>query len=509
MSNLEASVARTLSPPGGQPSELVADAHRRFATKPGRRQQRFAASFVAGEIVSGTMAIAGTTLIVEMACSAANQIGLIDRMQTQVCVLLSLLLGINGALGLYRSNNKNPLERFRLRATAMLLFVCAGTLLWIRGGPSVELAIVPLAGVIAFVLGSWVEHVIRTRLVKSEVLCAPTAILGTGASSRSLARLLLSRPACGLRPIGFIDHRAASDDIIDEPLPQHGTDGASAFLPVLGTLDRWRTDSSVEVVVVPDCALLPKDPAALYPLGVRQVLLVTRLGEFPTFGLHVRNADCFVALELGGKPNHRDQMLKRAIDLVVALVLLFLTAPVIGLLALAIKLVDPGPAFYGQWRVGHHGRPIRVLKLRTMYRDAEQRLERVLENDPALREQWRRYFKLARDPRILPRVGSLMRRTSLDELPQLWNVIRGNMSLVGPRPFPTYHLDAFDPEFRALRATVPPGLTGLWQISSRSNGDLEVQRAADSFYIKNRSLWLDLYILVATLPAVIGAEGAK
>src|SRR5262249_17336597 len=240
-------------------------------------------------------------------------------------------------------------------------------------------------------------------------------------------------------------HGGASHDISNEPLPHHNADGATAFLPVLGTLDRWRADSDVEVVVVPDCALLPKDPAALYLSGVGQVLLVTRLGGFPTFGLHVRNADCFVALELRGKPNRHDQMLKRAIDLGVALALLLLTAPIIGLLALAIKLVDPGPAFYGQWRVGHHGRPIRVLKLRTMYRDAEHRLERVLANDPELHEQWRRYFKLAQDPRILPRVGSLMRRTSLDELPQLWNVVRGNMSLVGPRPFPTYHLEAFDP----------------------------------------------------------------
>jgi lipopolysaccharide/colanic/teichoic acid biosynthesis glycosyltransferase len=325
---------------------------------------------------------------------------------------------------------------------------------------------------------------------------------------RALARLLLSHPACGLRPIGFIDNGACSDDNVDEFAPRHDADGTSAALPLLGTLDGWHADGSAEAVIVPDCEALPPDPTALYRLGARQVLVVNRLGELPSFGLQVRNVGCFVALELSGQRREPSERLKRAIDLALALALLLLAAPVIGLLALTIKLADPGPAFYGQWRIGRYGRPIRVLKLRTMYRDAEQRLERVLANDPDLRERWQRYFKLARDPRILPRVGNLMRRSSLDELPQLWNVIRGDMSLVGPRPFPAYHLDAFDPEFRALRATVAPGLTGLWQISSRSNGDLDVQRAQDCFYIQNRSLWLDLYILIATLPAVIDAQGA-
>jgi lipopolysaccharide/colanic/teichoic acid biosynthesis glycosyltransferase len=278
---------------------------------------------------------------------------------------------------------------------------------------------------------------------------------------------------------------------------------------VLGTLEGWHANGGAEVMIVPDRTALPQNPAVLYRLGIRQILVVNQLGEFPSFGLHVRNTGCFVALELSGQVRDPNEGIKRLVDLAIALPLMLLAAPVIGLLALAIKRADPGPAFFAQRRIGRYGVPIRVLKLRTMYQDAEQRLERVLENDPAVREHWERYFKLPHDPRILPGIGNLLRRTSLDELPQLWNVIRGDMSLVGPRPFPAYHLDAFDADFQSLRTTVPPGLTGLWQISSRSEGDLAMQRAQDSFYIQNRSLWLDLYILIATLPAVISAQGAK
>jgi lipopolysaccharide/colanic/teichoic acid biosynthesis glycosyltransferase len=215
-----------------------------------------------------------------------------------------------------------------------------------------------------------------------------------------------------------------------------------------------------------------------------------------------------LALEPGQFPTPGADLAKRAFDLVLAVPLTLVAAPVVGAGWLLVKISDRGPAFYWQWRLGRYGRPIKVFKLRTMYQDADQRLERVLANNAAMREQWQRYFKLPDDPRILPYIGKFLRKSSIDELPQLWNILRGDMSLVGPRPFPEYHMEAFDAEFRELRLTVPPGLTGLWQISSRSDGDVDMQRAEDCLYIRNRCFWLDVYILVATIPALIASRGA-
>ncbi|WP_439543215.1 sugar transferase [Hyphomicrobium sp.] len=199
---------------------------------------------------------------------------------------------------------------------------------------------------------------------------------------------------------------------------------------------------------------------------------------------------------------------KRAVDLTAALLLAIVVAPIVGIAAVLIKISDPGPAFFCQTRIGHGGRLFRMYKLRTMYCDAEQRLDKLFETSPEARREWDTHCKLSRDPRVLGGIGSFLRRSSLDEFPQLLNVIKGDMSLVGPRPFPAYHVERFDPAFQSLRASVVPGLTGLWQVSSRSNGNLHTQEIQDTYYIKNWSPWLDLFILLKTLPAALLAHGA-
>ena len=150
-----------------------------------------------------------------------------------------------------------------------------------------------------------------------------------------------------------------------------------------------------------------------------------------------------------------------------------------------------------------------MFKLRTMYPNAEERLEKYLQEHPENRAEWERCFKLRDDPRVLPYIGKFLRSSSLDELPQLFNVLRGEMSIVGPRPFPYYHLDCYDNQFREFRRSVPPGLTGMWQVEVRSNGDMEDQRLHDTYYIRNWSLWLDLYILFKTIAVVVSRRGAR
>ncbi len=232
-------------------------------------------------------------------------------------------------------------------------------------------------------------------------------------------------------------------------------------------------------------------------------------GFFPANSSRLENIGGVREAEAQGRPSASwSRRLKRLLDLALVGLVGPFALPVVLVAALWIKRVSPGPALYAQDREGLGGRTIKVWKLRTMCRDAEARLLEHLAACPEARQEWERHFKLEHDPRILPGVGKLLRRTSLDELPQLWNVLRGEMSFVGPRPFPRYHLEQFSAEFLSLRRSVPPGLTGLWQVSARGNGDLAVQETLDTQYIRQWSLLVDIRLIAHTVLVVLSQQGA-
>lgn len=189
-----------------------------------------------------------------------------------------------------------------------------------------------------------------------------------------------------------------------------------------------------------------------------------------------------------------------------AVLLLVVASPVLALIALAIWRVDGAPILYGHYRVGHRGRLFRCLKFRTMLRSSEDVLAELLRTDPAARAEWDRDQKLVRDPRVTG-IGALLRKTSLDELPQLLNVVRGEMALVGPRPITVQELTRYG-YVRWHYLAVRPGMTGLWQVSGRNRTTYEERVNLDRSYVEGRSLWLNLRILMRTVKVVVTRDGA-
>jgi exopolysaccharide production protein ExoY len=196
------------------------------------------------------------------------------------------------------------------------------------------------------------------------------------------------------------------------------------------------------------------------------------------------------------------QAAKRGVDICGALIGLIVLGLLLPIIALLILLEDRGPIFYKQKRVGKDFKAFNLYKLRTMITDADGHLVR----HPELLAAWRQTGKLQNDPRVT-RIGSFLRRTSLDELPQLFNVLRGDLSLVGPRPIQFSEIPVFG-ELIKLRQTVKPGLTGLWQVSGRSNTDYEQRAILDSIYAMDCSFWIDLLIIIHTIPVVLHGRGA-
>jgi Undecaprenyl-phosphate galactose phosphotransferase WbaP len=326
----------------------------------------------------------------------------------------------------------------------------------------------------------------------------PTVIFGTPSQARLTIRSLKRAFSLGYAVVGVLcsDSQRVGQTIEDVPIL-----GGLELVPELvqqgvATLLAW-DDSSVMAQLVQTRTRL------------RHMVFIREDRLFPVERVRVCNLGGVLGIEFSNELLRRpNQLIKRFLDIFLGAAGLLIALPIVALCALLIKLVSSGPVFFRQQREGLGGRKFKVWKLRTMRADAETRLAELIKLDPELRRQWQRSAKLPQDPRLIPVVGTLLRRLSLDELPQLWNVIVGDMSLVGPRPFPDYHLAMLSPDFKKIRSAVRPGLTGLWQVMVRSNGRIEEQERFDTYYIRNWSLWLDLYILARTVTVVLTARGA-
>jgi len=205
--------------------------------------------------------------------------------------------------------------------------------------------------------------------------------------------------------------------------------------------------------------------------------------------------------------NRVKDLIKRIFDIIFSIFALLFLTPVFIIIALLMKIISPGPIFFGHKRIGKNGKFFRVYKFRTMVPDAEKILEEWLNNNPKLKEEYEKDFKLKDDPRIVPIIGNFMRKSSLDELPQFFNSLIGDMSVVGPRPIVEKELEKYH-RFAPKLLSVKPGVTGLWQVSGRNDIDYEERVAIDMEYIDTQSFIGDMKIIIQTVLVMIFRKGA-
>jgi Undecaprenyl-phosphate galactose phosphotransferase WbaP len=334
--------------------------------------------------------------------------------------------------------------------------------------------------------------VLRSVMQYMSLWQRPTLVIGSGLNAHEAVEALKSEPALGFDILNTVDVN-------------------STLLNDENTLKKWVLVPGMQFVLALEAGQGDLREAILRKLahcGAEDVSVIPAMRGVPLFGTDISYFFSHEVAMLKLRNNLRywpSRLLKQIFDLVVALVLLVLLALPFAYIAWLIRR-DGGPAIFAHKRVGQSGREFACFKFRTMRVDAEEQLRLLLASDPAMRGEWEREFKLRNDPRITS-IGLFLRQTSLDELPQLFNVIRGEMSLVGPRPVIHAELARYGEDIDYF-LLVRPGMTGLWQVSGRNNVDYDTRVYLDTWYVKNWSMWYDVALLFKTIKVVFQRKGA-
>lgn len=417
----------------------------------------------------------------------------------------AMLLLVFALRGLYTTFPNNPvLELKHLTTTIVFTALCWVATGLISGGMSwVPMLAIIVSSAVAVLAIPFARAVIRTFFARKSWWGRRVLVSGSTASVFAVARHMERQSYLGLRPIGLIDTGTfPSLEVLEDN-----------SIPVLGHASRL-TELSAQVGV--DTGILVMPPQTLnecdammreFGTAIRHWIVMPDMGEMPSLWGSGSEVAGQPALAWGDRLCQGTQrLIKRSIDLAISLVILPVVLSVMGVIYLAIRLTSKGPAFYSQQRVGQGGKMFRIWKFRTMRQGADRILEKMLEENAELRAEWKREQKLKNDPRVTW-IGKYLRKASLDELPQIWNVLRGDMSLVGPRPVEKCDIERYGDYF-TYYSRITPGITGLWQISGRSNTTYSERIRLDAYYVRNWSPWLDLYILASTVKVVLKCEGA-
>lgn len=476
--------------------------------RPGLRIALVILSLLLSDLLVGLGALGamfgGVALVVE---AEWTPISLTEVLVMGVIPSLALWMMIRLLLGLYPGFKLDPPEELRLQTHASIatLFVVSVAAFAVGVGERFFYLLLPVGGfgllLVAPVARSWTKRI----LIRTGLWGKPVVVLGDGERAGECVRAMLRDRTQVFRPVAMFSDFGLDQENEESPSTDAFYFGGIGEAPAFAKAARINT----AVLITEDDDRERLDALTVWArTRFEHVVVVT--------GMMGLNSSAMVAHDLAGvmgiEMNHnlldvRDLRIKRAIDLGLTVVGGLLVLPVFLLLASLVWLETRGSVFYADRRIGRGGKLFSCIKFRTMVFDAEDALQRMLEENHEIREEYSKYHKLRYDPRVT-RIGRFLRKTSLDELPQLWNVLRGEMSLVGPRPYLPRESGDIGEHLPEI-SRVYPGITGPWQVSGRSQASFGERVEIDVHYIRNWSVWLDLIILANTVNAVLSTRGAR
>lgn len=409
------------------------------------------------------------------------------------------LLGGYAIGGLYGVRAIHPAEEMRHMASMTLLVAGGAALALLAVTPPTALAVGVAGGAVAL-FAPMGRTLARVLLARTEWWGCPVIVIGEQSFGHKVIDTLQRWPEIGLRPVALL-----SEDVQDTSYKGVPQSRQLSQAPVLAT----EQGIGGAVMAAPSRSHRAR-PQLVERYGKyfdRLFVCSQSWGGVALWTSRSLASGLFAQEVCPYGQGQGASKIKRIIDVLGALAGMVVMAPFFLTAVFLVKLDSEGPVFFRQERMGQDGGCFTIYKFRTMHCDAKQRLQEILERDPERRKEYERYHKLSEDPRVT-RLGRWLRRLSLDELPQLWNVLRGDMSLVGPRAYMPSELHKMNGLSRPVLQG-PPGLTGLWQVSGRNHLDFETRVDLDVHYAQNWNVWLDLYILIRTIPVVLTGEGAN